>query len=329
MDTDQVIQQVHSLLTNHLPIRTGKSPKGWQTFKCVMCNDHSPRAGIKQSGAKISYHCFNCQYTTGWQPGGHLGKKYKDLSLRLGCDMKTIHEAQMSILKYGEALEGQGDGNETFVPGNGKFKRIKLPPEAVLVEDLPEDNEIRKYAVKRGIFGVYPLLAIDNKKWKDRLVIPYMFNGELVGFTGRLCGPESPKNQRYIKECPSDYVFNLDAFSDSERDIVVVTEGIMDAILLDCVSIGGNSISPEQAHLIEQLGKRIIVCPDFDDAGKELVEQAIGLGWEISFPPWEKCKDAADACAKYGRLLTLSSIMQYTTKNSLKAEVMMRLSPAK
>ena len=46
----------------------------------------------------------------------------------------------------------------------------------------------------------------------------------------------------------------------------------------------GNSVTAEQAHLIDRLGKRVILCPDRDTAGKELIEQALELGWEVSFP---------------------------------------------
>jgi hypothetical protein len=68
------------------------------------------------------------------------------------------------------------------------------------------------------------------------------------------------------------------------------------------------------------------LCPDRDQAGKQLVDQAIGLGWEVSFPPWHaECKDAADAVARYGRLATLNSIIQHSTDNSIKIRVKNKL----
>ena len=83
---------------------------------------------------------------------------------------------------------------------------------------------------------------------------------------------------------------------DGTPEVVIVTEGVFDAILIDGVSIQGNSIGAEQAHLISKLGQRVILCPDRDDAGKDLIEQALALDWEISFPPWHaEIKDAADA----------------------------------
>jgi len=121
---------------------------------------------------------------------------------------------------------------------------------------------------------------------------------------------------------PSGYVFNIDRFADSKREIVIVTEGVFDAIMIDGIAIQGNSVGPEQAHLIEKLGKRIIICPDRDEAGTELMLQAAELGWEVSFPPWHAdCKDAADAVIKYGRLATVDSIIRNAVDNELKIKV--------
>ena len=92
--------------------------------------------------------------------------------------------------------------------------------------------------------------------------------------------------------------------------------------MVDGIAIQGNSVGPEQAHLIEKLGKRIIVCPDRDEAGVDLIMQAAELGWEVSFPPWHvECKDAADAVQRYGRLATVSSIINHATDNALKIKV--------
>ena len=118
------------------------------------------------------------------------------------------------------------------------------------------------------------------------------------------------------------FVFNVDAFAETEREIVIVTEGVFDALLIDGVAIQGNSVGAEQAHLIEKLDKRVILCPDRDSAGKELIDQALELGWEVSFPNWAPdIKDAADAVQRYGRLATLYSIINNATDNKIKAQV--------
>lgn len=317
---EEVIQSVHNLLMQNLPVRTNRTPSGWQTFDCPMCNDKRKRAGVIQDSAKISYHCFNCGYTTGWSMNPHLGKKFKDLAERMGADRTEIHRVQMDLLKHSEELETTE--SEGYVYSTSKFETVELPENAQTIESLPADNPLRLYAQERGILGAYPLLHFSDMANKRRVIVPFTYNGDLVGWSGRHISPPDKETPKYLMNTQPGYVFNVDAFADTPREIVIVTEGIFDAILVDGVSILGNSVTPEQAHLIEKLGKRVILCPDRDDAGKELIQQALALDWEVSFPPWHhSCKDAADAVKLYGRLATVNSIIKHSTNNKIKIEV--------
>ena len=100
MDIDFLVEKVHRLLLDNLPIKTNKTPSGWNTMDCPMCSDKRKRGGLITTGAKISYNCFNCGYTTGWEPNPTLGKKYKDLATILGADQQDIHKVTIELLKY-------------------------------------------------------------------------------------------------------------------------------------------------------------------------------------------------------------------------------------
>jgi hypothetical protein len=320
MDIDILVEQVHRLLLDHLPIKTSKTPSGWRTMDCPMCTDKRKRGGLITTGAKISYNCFNCGFTTGWEPNPTLGKKYKDLADKLGATAEEIHKAQIEILKYAEILETEQETD--YVYNLQKFDTVRLPESVISLDDLDIDHPVKKYAIDRGIDGLYPLMFFNEPLYKQRLVVPFTYNNELVGWTGRHINPPDKTTPKYLHNMPSGYVFNIDRFADSKREIVIVTEGVFDAIMIDGIAIQGNSVGPEQAHLIEKLGKRIIICPDRDEAGTELMLQAAELGWEVSFPPWHvDCKDAADAVNMYGRLATVSSIIKHATNNKLKIEV--------
>jgi len=317
---DKVVDSVHSLVMHNLPVRTTRTPSGWITLDCPMCTDSRKRGGIIESGAKISYHCFNCGYTTGWNMNSHLGKKFKDLAERLGASKQDIHQVQIELLKNSEELEVAAPTD--YVYSSNKFNTVDLPDSAQYIEDLPDNNPLKVYANERGLLGIYPLLHFDDLPNRKRVIVPFTYNGELVGWTGRHIAPPDKKTPKYLHNLQSGYVFNVDRFAESERQIVIVTEGVFDAILIDGVSILGNSVTAEQAHLIDKLGKRVILCPDRDDAGKELIEQAVALGWEVSFPNWAPdVKDAADAVMRYGRLATVDSIIQNATNNKIKIEV--------
>jgi len=324
MSVDSVVEQVHRLLVDNLPVRSSSTPSGWKTFDCPVCSDNRKRAGVIANGAKISFHCFNCGHKTGWSPNPYMGKKYKDLAMKLGATTADVHAVQVEMLKLGDELN-VAEGDE-YVYSFSKFDSVPLPDDVQTLESLADGHELKEYARQRGVLGVYPLLHFSDMANKKRVIIPFMYNNELVGWTGRHINPPTKETPKFLNNIKPGYVFNVDAFAGTEREIVIVTEGIFDAILVDGVAVQGNAVSPEQAQLIDKLGKRVILCPDRDTAGKDLIEQAITLGWEVSFPPWDKdVKDAADAVSKYGRLLTVASIIKHATKNKMKSQVKMRM----
>lgn len=317
---EHIVESVHRLLLDNLPVRTNTTPSGWRTFDCPMCSDTRKRAGIITGGPKISYHCFNCSYTTGWSPTPHLGRKYRELADKLGADSKTIHDVQISLMQNSELLQDT-DTND-YVYNFKAFETIELPENTEMLESLPDGNPLKEYARDRGILGMYPLLHINDLPNRKRIVVPFTYNSELIGWTARHIAPPDKETPKYLHNMPSGYVFNIDAFANNDREIVIVTEGVFDAIMIDGIAVQGNHVTPEQAHLIDKLGKRVIVCPDKDEAGIELVEQAVVLGWEVSFPDWHTdCKDAADAVLRYGRLATINSIIKNATSNKIKIQV--------
>jgi len=325
MHHHDLVELVHRLLLDRIPLNSGKTSSGWVTFDCPMCSDKRKRAGVIQNNSKVSYHCFNCNFTTGWSPSPRLGGKYRKLCETLGASTKEIHEVVLSLMKHGDELDID-ENVDSYVYSASNFDVVSLPDSVKLVETLDDDHKVKQYAIERGLLGNYPLLFIDNKLYSSRLVVPFMYNNQLVGWTGRHVNPPDKATPKYLLNMQSGYVFNLDQFVQSNRDFVIVTEGVFDAILVDGISVLGNGVTSEQAHLIDKLNKRVILCPDRDSAGKELIEQAIELGWEVSFPTWASdIKDAADAVDRYGRLLTVKSIVDNATDNKIKIQVQAKM----
>jgi len=321
---ETVISSVHDLLLGHLPLKTTKTPSGWMTLDCPICSDKRKRGGIITNGSKISYNCFNCGFKTGWAMSPYLGKKYKDLAEALGATQQQVHAVQVELLKHGDEFDTTDVDN--FVYNIKQFKELDLPEDWELIENLVDTNELKQYAKDRDLLGLYPLMHFKDLANKKRLIVPFFYDDKLVGWTGRHIDPPNKQTPKYLHNMQSGYVFNIDKFINSDRKLVVVTEGVFDAILIDGISVMGNSVTAEQAHLIDKLDLRVIVCPDRDKAGIELIDQALELGWEVSFPNWASdIKDAADAVHRYGRLATLQSIIDNATDNKIKAQVKTKL----
>lgn len=325
MDINSVIMAAHGLLLDHLPVRTRRTSSGWITFNCPLCGDKRKRAGVIQSGVRISYHCFNCAVKAGWAPFPSLSKRYRDLVQRLGASAEDIHRVTIMLMTFRSQLEDM-DESAVSVQRLGTFQPVELPSDVILVSDLPDDHELKQYARDRGILDLVPLLHFPSDTLnKRRVIIPYMYDGEIVGWTGRHVAPPNKSVPKYLSNVQPGYVYNIDRFLD-KREIIVIVEGIIDAVLLDAAAVLTNSISADQATLINRLNKRVIVVPDRDQAGMHLVINAINQGWEVSLPPWHQdCKDAADACKLYGRMLTLASIIEHATNNPVKIQVQSRL----
>ena len=125
---------------------------------------------------------------------------------------------------------------------------------------------------------------------------------------------------RYINDMQPGYVFGTD-LQRPDWTQVIVTEGIFDALSIGGVALMHNTISDAQARLIRNLGREITVVPDQDLAGMELVDRAVELGWAVSMPAWEDCKDVNDAVKLYGRLGTLLTIIAARETSRIKIEL--------
>jgi hypothetical protein len=209
---------------------------------------------------------------------------------------------------------------------------VDIPASAWTLSDNPTYEERAFSAVTE--YSHSRLLSGPEVKWspanyilgnqvvplKERLIIPCYYHNKVVGWVARHI--KQDVRPKYFAQTPSDFVFNIDAQTD-DREVVIVVEGIIDALLIGGVSGLGNEISDEQASIIEMLHKRVIVVPDNDKAGKEMVNAALEYGWEVSFPDWfETVKDCAAAVERYGKLFTVASIIANAEKNPLKIQLL-------
>jgi hypothetical protein len=309
--------------------KTKTSPSGWISFNAPCCHqrgharDTRKRAGVMFSEGVV-YNCFNCKYTASWQPGRTLTEKFKNLCRWLGADDDQVKELVFEALKT-ESTEYEP---EHFVE-KVKFTKKELPEGALpLVEwldaELDAEQEqqlisVVEYVVGRG----YDPLG-GNFYWSpmpgfaDRVVIPFLYEGVVVGSTARKVKEGRPK---YLSDQHPFFVFNIDA-QDPLNKYVFVCEGPFDALAVDGVALLTNEISQQQAHIINGLGKEVIVIPDQDKAGLALINQAVDYDWSVAFPNWsDDVKDCADAVQQYGKLFVIVDAIKTAQRGEIKIRV--------
>ena len=328
---------IQSTILTSLPAGRKKTPSGWTSFNAPCCvyngesQDKKKRGGIMTTAdGTLSYHCFNCGYKANYTIGRKLNFKMRQFMSWLGIADDVIKKMAIEAMRYEEA--DNRIEKKKFVT----FKKKQLPKNAhkldfwlekYIAKDLTETqykkiDQLLNYLKSRGIepnwydFMYSPEHSFDFSK---RIIIPFYWRGDVVGYTGRLFEPI--EKIKYYTEVQPGYVFNMDA-QDWSRKFVIVTEGPFDALTISGVSILGSEVNDIQRDLINGLGRKIIVVPDRDAPGQKLVDQALEFGWSVAFPEWhKKIGDVADAVKHYGRLFVMQSILKTTESNKLKIDL--------
>ena len=328
---------IQSTILTSLPAGKKKTPSGWTSFNapCCVYNGESPdkrkRGGIMTTAdGTLSYHCFNCGYKASYIIGRKLTARMRQLMSWLGISDDVIKKLAIEAMRHEESDTKYE--KKKFVD----FKKKSLPKnshkldfwlEKYVAQDLTEPqykkiDGLLNYLKSRGIqpdwydFLYSPDSNFDINK---RILIPFYWKGDIVGYTGRLF--ENSDKIKYYTDVQPGYVFNLDA-QDWSRKFVIVTEGPFDALTISGVSILGSEVNDTQKDLINSLNRQVIVVPDRDAPGEKLIDQALEFGWSVAFPEWQKgVDDVADAVLKYGRLFVIQSILKTTESNRLKIDL--------
>lgn len=306
---------------------SGTSLKGWHKFNAICCHHkgHNPdkkaRAGINFTGMGAwTYHCFNCGFICSFEEGKSISHQTKQLLTWCGIDEGQIFRWNIASLAQRELVEIYTPKPKEYGPVH--FESQDLPAGYSLIDRAnPEHQKYIDYLATRGTTPEkYPFLVNphDEGRHADKIVIPMTVKGKVIGYTSRFIDDGVIK---YLKNDNQQVgaLFGYDLQLPNWK-YCIVTEGPFDALSIDGIGLLHNTISREQARVLSELNRKIIVVPDFDHSGLEITEQAFSLGYMVSLPPFEGVKDVNDAVLKYGKLSVLMSIVQHATSNQTKIE---------
>lgn len=317
-------------ILTYLPSKRKQSTSGWISFNAPCCvhngenADRRSRGGLKVTEQGWSYHCFNCNYTASFTLGRTLSLKARRLLQWLGLDKNEIERINLESLKH-KSIAGIIDSRKTF----DALADIHFEPRSIADGEVrfiePDDQPYWDYIRSRCVPESYPMLirtGNDGVHWtRPHVIVPFTYNDTIVGHSCRFTDNRQPK---YLNDMQPGYVFGTDLQQDNWQYAIVV-EGLFDALCINGLAVMHNTVNDAQARLIRSLGKEIIVVPDQDLAGLELVDRAVELNWAVSIPPWpDDVKDVNDAVQRYGRVATLLSILEHKQVSKIKIELARR-----
>lgn len=321
---------------NWLPRDSKKTPNGFWSYNCPVCHivgSHSPdtrrRGGMRFDLDRMGINCFNCGFKAVWIISSPMPKRIRWYLGHLGAPSDDI--SALSFLSWANS----NVTTETLKPTPVLptiYPELNLPIGSKLINNIIETEQSIPFlnclealstrsdeAIKNGEFWWCD--SVQNN-YKDRIILPIRINNKIIGWTARASRPDITK---YKTEKPPGAIFNIDKAMANEH-ILFITEGVFDALVVNGISTMGANVGKEALEWISNNSgqRQIILIPDGDAAGTELMEVASNLNWSVSYPwrsrettdysiaqpTWElDIKDADEAAKRYGILYTYDAIM--------------------
>ncbi len=176
-------------------------------------------------------------------------------------------------------------------------------------------------------------------RFYERVMFPIIdLRGNVIAFGGRALLPDAKPKYINTSDTPvykkSRGLFAMNFAKSSDGEQIILAEGYMDVIALHSIGFTntvaslGTALTPEQAKIISNYAKEVIICYDSDEAGQKAAKRAIPIFREsginvkvLSVPgnkdPDEFIKNAGEnAQAKFKALISAcDSDIEYRLQN--------------
>lgn len=316
------------------------------SFNCPCClymgeprPDVKGRGGLFIENGEIGYNCFNCGFKFRQKEDEELSFKTKKFMELLGVPSIDINKVQLAFMKsryagglLDDIVDSKSQNKNSNSVNNINFIECELPSNTHYIKDIimdsdPESDVFKayNYAQERNIANWPHLMWSESKNHflNKRLIIPYLYNGKIVGYTARAFIDNISKDNRYYTHNPNGnkYLFNIDALF-KNRKYVIVNESPIDSLLFDGIATMNFSPTREQLDIVNSFNCEKILVPDLNNsAGKKFIETAIDNSWSVFFPDWESNLDLGEATNKYGKLFVISNIINNRIKSPMRIKV--------
>ena len=152
--------------------------------------------------------------------------------------------------------------------------------------------------------------------FRDRIIFPIIdLRGNVIAFGGRRMGDEGGPKYLNSGDTPvfkkSNGLFALNLAKKSGKDTFILAEGYMDVISLHQAGFGnaiatlGTALTGQQAKLIADYAKNVVIAYDSDEAGQKATRRAMDIfskeDVSVQVLQMEGAKDPDEYIKKFGR----------------------------
>jgi len=211
-------------------------------FRCPICGD-SKKNKSKTRGylyaikANVNFKCHNC-----------------GSSMSLSNFLKTLDPTVHKQYAFEKFKDGHTGRNFVVEEPDFKFEAPKFAPKV----DLPRASDIptaKLYLEKRGLdpnkfyytdkFKAWVNTLVekfDNIEYDEpRIIIPLIYENQLIGFQGRALGPNSVKYITIMLQENAPKVYGIDKIN--EKEPIYIVEGPFDSHFVDnAVAMAGSDL---------------------------------------------------------------------------------------
>lgn len=317
---------LEQVIREHIALSPRPNSRGFFSVLCKVCNDRGHkglRAGFKFEGKAVGYNCFNCSHSSGYDPQKHDSMPSGMIAVLDAFGVQSVDWQPVlysALVERGEVPEEVSNEPRLILdPDEQHFH-----PDFYPLTNDPNDKWAQEaiwYLTDRCIdWKSHPFQLArksehpTNKVWYGRLIIPIYKGSKLVFWQGRDLTESMVKKYLSLNVAKDNIVGGFDQIHRYTDEPLYITEGWFDAYHLKGVSIFGNRLTPAQIKIIGQSSRRKVVIPDKYGDGHIVAQQALDLGWSVSFPDIGGCKDINSAVQKYGELYTRMTVKEHTNE---------------
>lgn len=270
-----------------------------------------------------SFYCFGCgaggdviTFTMKMENLGYI-EAVRLLAQRCGMELPTENpEEARNAKRRVRCLEINRESANFFykqlISGNDKrglqyFASRKLSPATIKKYGLgfaPDDwHALHNYLRQKGYTDEEMITAgvcqegrnggaYDN--FRNRVMFPIVdLRGNVIGFGGRVLDDSKPKYLNTGKTPVFDKgrnLFSMHFAKNASSTTMILAEGYMDVIAINqagfenVVATLGTAITPDQARLISQYAKEVVIAYDSDGAGQAATQKALNHFSAVGLP---------------------------------------------